>query len=67
MVAAEVGSTFNAGMIAVNTTLVAVTAYFLKRSLDRLDHLDSRSRDHGERISRLEGSTSSGPFRQINH
>lgn len=39
----------------VTAVLLAVTAYFLKRSLDALERLEHKVAEHGERIARLEG------------
>jgi hypothetical protein len=59
---ADTPVTLNSILVAGNTVLAAFTAFFLKRSLDKLDELDKRSVDHGERLSRIEGVTS-GPYR----
>lgn len=50
-------------LVVLNTALLAITVFFLKRSLDKLDEMDERQQDHGERIARLEAI--SGPHSTV--
>lgn len=54
-----------AGFVTINTALLSLCLYFVKRTLDRLDDIEERVQRHGERLAHIEGERRHTPWPEI--